>query len=228
MYAEIVIADDGEAGGRDALALADVLRGPATTVVLAHDLIARSTVTALHALAASRGSDLLIVGSHPHGHASLLRFGDHARAAVRDAPCQVAVTPRGYVERANRGIRSIGIGHTDTPEGRAVLDVARQLAWELGAEIEAARVVSRSNWPTLESGGGWRAVAAAQRMGEIPGVHGVAIEGDVERALVHFAQAVDLLVVGSHHHGAVRRVMRGDVAGSLTSHAPCPLLVVPP
>jgi nucleotide-binding universal stress UspA family protein len=63
-------------------------------------------------------------------------------------------------------------------------------------------------------------------MREIPGVHGVAFEGDVERELAHFARAVDLLVIGSHHHGVARRLMRGDVAGSLTSHSPCPLLVV--
>lgn len=223
MYGEIVIADDGQAGGRDAFALAEVLRGPGTAVVFAHELVAHQSVGALHALAAARRADLLIVGSHHHGP---WRFGDHARGAVRDAPCQVAVTSRGYAERARHTIHSIGIGHTDTPAGRAVLDVARELTWELGAEIHAARVVSPSNWETLESGGGWRAVAAAQRMAEIPGVHGVAIEGDVVRALARFALTVDLLVIGTHHHGAVRRFMRGDVAARLTARAPCPLLVV--
>jgi nucleotide-binding universal stress UspA family protein len=214
MYGEIVIADDGHAGGRDGLALAELLRGPGTTLVSAHDLARRATVHQLHALAAERGSDLLIVGSH------------HARAAVHDAPCQVAVAPRGYADRPHRAIRSIGIGHTDTPEGRAVLDMARSLAWELGAELHAAHVVSVSNWETLDSGGGRKAVAAAQRMREIPGVRGVALEGDVVRELARFARAVDLLVLGSHHHSVVRRLIRGDVAGGLTSHSPCPLLVV--
>jgi nucleotide-binding universal stress UspA family protein len=214
MYGEIVIADDGHGGGRDCLAFAELLRGPGTTLVSAHDLPRRVTVHRLHALAAERGSDLLIVGAH------------HARAAVYNAPCQVAVVPRGYAGRPYRAIRSIGIGHTDTPEGRAVLDVARALAWELGAELHAARVVSVSNWETLDSGGGWKAVAAAQRMSEIPGVRGVAFEGDVMRELAHFARLVDLLMLGSHHHGAARRLMRGDVAGSLTGHSPSPLLVV--
>jgi nucleotide-binding universal stress UspA family protein len=214
MYGEIVIAEFGHAGGRDGLALAEVLRGPGTTLISSHDLVRRATVHQLHTLAAERGSDLLIVGSH------------HARAAVHGAPCQVAVAPRGYADRPRRTIRSIGIGHTDTPEGRAVLDVARALVWELGAELHAARVVSVSNWETLHSGGGWKAVAAAQRMREIPGVHGVAFEGDVARELAHFARAVDLLVLGSHHHGVASRLIRGDVAGSLTSRSPCPLLVV--
>jgi nucleotide-binding universal stress UspA family protein len=197
MYGEIVIADDGHGGGRDCLAFAELLRGPGTTLVSAHDLARRATVHRLHALAAERGSDLLIVGAH------------HARAAVYNAPCQVAVVPRGYAGRPYRAIRSIGIGHTDTPEGRAVLDVARALAWE-----------------PLDSGGGWKAVAAAQRMSEIPGVRGVAFEGDVMRELAHFARVVDLLMLGSHHHGAARRLMRGDVAGGLTGHSPSPLLVV--
>jgi nucleotide-binding universal stress UspA family protein len=214
MYGEIVIAGDGQAGSRDGLALAMLLRGPSTTLVSAHDLVRRATVHQLHALAAARGSDLLIVGAH------------HARAAVHDAPCQVAVAPRGYSDRSRRAIRLIGIGHTDTPAGRAALDVARALAWQLGAELHAVRVVGVSNWETLDSGGGWKAVAAAQRMRELPGVHGVAFEGDVERELAHFARAVDLLVLGSHHHGVARRLMRGDVAGLLTSHSSCPLLVV--
>ena len=134
MYREIMIADDGHAGGRDCVALAERLRGPGTTLVPAGDLGRRATVHVLHALAAERGSDLLIVGSH------------HARSAVHDAPCQVAVAPRGYAARPHRAIRSIGIGHTDTPEGRAVLDVARALAWERGAELHAAR----ASWePTI-------------------------------------------------------------------------------
>jgi nucleotide-binding universal stress UspA family protein len=174
MYGEILIADDGHAGGRDGVALAELLRGSDTTLVSAHDL----------------GGGIILGGE------------------------------------LFRGYRGFGGEFGHTPAGRAVLDVARSLAWELGAELQAARVVSVSNWVTLDSGGGWKAVAAAQRMREISGVHGVAFEGDVERELVRFARNVDLLVVGTHHHGVARRLMRGDVAAGLTSHSPCPLLVV--
>jgi nucleotide-binding universal stress UspA family protein len=216
VYDEILIANARGAAGRDGVAFADAVRTSETTVAFADHLVARVTVARLHSLASRRATDLLIVGS------------DLARAAVRDAPCQVAVTPLGYAEREDRSIHSIGIGHTDTPEGRAVLDAARELAWSLGADIHAVRVVSRSNWPTLESSGGWRLVAANRRLGEIPGVQGFAVEGDTERALARFAHAVDLLVIGAHHHGVVRRLVVGDIASSLTNHIPCPLLVVPP
>jgi nucleotide-binding universal stress UspA family protein len=64
-------------------------------------------------------------------------------------------------------------------------------------------------------------------MAEIPGVHGSAVEGDVAQALAELARAVDVLVVGSHHHRALRRLILGDVAASLARNLPCPLLVVP-
>ena len=37
----------------------------------------------------------------------------------------------------------------------------------------------------------------------------------------------DLIVVGSHGHGALRRVLLGSVSEGLIRKAPCPILVVP-
>ena len=37
----------------------------------------------------------------------------------------------------------------------------------------------------------------------------------------------DLLVLGSHHHGALYRLWYGDIATDATKQAPCSLLVVP-
>jgi nucleotide-binding universal stress UspA family protein len=37
----------------------------------------------------------------------------------------------------------------------------------------------------------------------------------------------DLLVLGSHHHGALYRLWSGDTVADAAKHAPCTLLVVP-
>lgn len=37
----------------------------------------------------------------------------------------------------------------------------------------------------------------------------------------------DLLILGSHHHGAIHRLWFGDIALDAVKQAPCPLLVVP-
>ena len=42
------------------------------------------------------------------------------------------------------------------------------------------------------------------------------------------AQAVDLIVLGSHGHGAARRFLLGSVADRITNHATCSVLVARP
>jgi nucleotide-binding universal stress UspA family protein len=246
MYAafnSILVAMDGREGGVDAAALAGVLAGTDADVAIAHVLTARegrapiaatadtpvltarapSVAAGLHRLVEEHGADLLAIGAHHHGHLSR----DHTRAALRDLPCAIAVAPAGYASRPRRPIRAVGVGFVDDRAGRAVLDTARGLAWQLGAEVHATIVVGPSNWESAESGMGWRAAAAARRMAEIPGVHGVAVEGRPQQALGALSRTVDLLVVGSRHHPVARRLRLSDVAEGLSHSSRCPLLVVP-
>src|ERR1019366_1696176 len=52
----------------------------------------------LRALAEKHAVDLLVVGSHPRGAASLL--GDDTRAALNGAPCAVPIAPRANTARS--------------------------------------------------------------------------------------------------------------------------------
>jgi nucleotide-binding universal stress UspA family protein len=54
------------------------------------------------------------------------------------------------------------------------------------------------------------------------------IEGIPEEAIVEEAQSwgADLIVLGSHGYGRVRRVVLGSVAGSVVAQAPCSVQVV--
>lgn len=225
----ILVAVDGDRGGLDATALAARLAVPEAAVFRTPVLTAsaRSVAASLHELVDEHAADLLVVGAHHHRHLSL-RTHDHARTALRELPCAVAVAPAQYAARPRDVIRSIGVGYVDDVAGRVALDMARGLAWQLGAEVHATTVVPASNWEAADSGVGWRAAAAAQRMAEIPGVHGTAVEGDPLHALAALSLDVDLLVIASHHHNALRRLLLRDIAGGLSHAARCPLLVLPP
>lgn len=253
-FASIVIAIDGNSEALDAVALGRRLAGPGVDLALAHvhrgparrratadAVFARArallpgetplltveghdVTAALIGLVERRRADLLVIGAHERHH---LHVGDHARRLVRATRCCVAVAPHGYCARAQGAVATVGIGYIDDADGRAVLDLARTLAWQLGAEVRAVTVAPPSNWEDSTSTTGRKAAAAARRLAEIPGVHGHALEGDAARALADLSREVDLLVIGSHHHGLIRRLVPGDVAERLTARARCPLVVLP-
>jgi nucleotide-binding universal stress UspA family protein len=86
-------------------------------------------------------------------------------------------------------------------------DVARELKEERAALHELAREVETS---------GRR-------------VQMVMVRGAAATSLVEVASAskADLLVVGSHGKGPVKRLFLGSVSEGVLRHAPCPVLVVP-
>ena len=222
-----VVTDHGESAPDPAVAQALAVcadHGGAHTGEVVHR---RSIVRGLHELVEQRSADLLVVGAYHHSHLGRVWARDHTSAALRDAPCPVAVAPWGYAARAQEAVRAIGVGYEDDSESRDALDAARGLAWDLQAEVHATLIVPPSNWETPEAGAGWRAVEAGRRMAEIPGIKGAAAEGDVYDKLAALAGEVDLLVVGSHHHGVLRRLLMGDTVEHLSRDLPCPLLVMP-
>jgi nucleotide-binding universal stress UspA family protein len=231
-FAHVVAHDarrtDGgyDAAIRDAqriLDVSDTRPADASTPILT--VRCRSVTAGLRELVDARGADLLVLGAHHHRQVSL-RSRNHTRAALREMRCALAVAPWEYSKRPHRLIRSIGVGYVDDNAGRIVLDTARALAWQLGAEVHATTVVAPSNWEAADSGVGWKAAAAGRRMGEIPGVHGTAVEGEPHHALLAFSDEVDLLVIGSGHHRALRHLLLGDVAEDLSRTSRCPILVL--
>jgi nucleotide-binding universal stress UspA family protein len=53
------------------------------------------------------------------------------------------------------------------------------------------------------------------------------IVGPVREELAALSQRVDVLVCGSRHQSAVRRVVLGSTSDYLARHSACPLLVTP-
>ena len=190
---------------------------------------AQSVAVGLHALAEERSADLIVVGSHHRRRSGRLWSADRTRATLRDAECPVAVAPRGYAEMPQHPMTVIGTNFDGTDEARTALRFARGLADETGAQVHAIWVVNRSNWPDAESGMGRLALDATRRLANLDDVVGTVVEDDAghaDHALADFAREVDVLILGSHHHGLLGRLVIGDNARGLTPRLTCPLLVM--
>jgi nucleotide-binding universal stress UspA family protein len=60
--------------------------------------VALSIGEGLRSIAEERGADLLVVGSCHRGALGRILLGDDASATLHNAPCPVAVAPRGYAQ----------------------------------------------------------------------------------------------------------------------------------
>ncbi len=70
--------------------------------------VALSIGEGLRDVAEERNADLLVVGSGHHGALGRILLGDDASATLHNAPCPVAVAPRGY---AGAGRDAAGLTH---------------------------------------------------------------------------------------------------------------------
>ncbi len=195
-------------------------------------------IRALHELAEYEGADLIVFGAAPERLGR--RHVELMERMVHGAPCAVAVAPDRYAEDRPAAIRHVAAGFCDTPEGRAAVLVASELAKLTG---EPPAIVSGSGLtgalasyaamspalPGAEEEMFEEAMAAATRIGTDLGA-GATVEvhrGDPARALLDAARAIDLLVVGSRGYGPVRHALLGSVSAEVMRHASCPVLVLP-
>lgn len=57
-------------------------------------------------------------------------------------------------------------------------------------------------------------------------VDGVAVRDSAQRTLIEASRSAELVVIGDRGRGVAARVVLGSVAGSLTAHAGCPVMIV--
>ena len=193
---------------------------------------ASSVGAGLHRIAGEHDSDLLVVGSCARGAVGRLLLGDDMRASLDGAPCAVAVAPRGYAEHPGP-LATIGVAYDGTDESEAALALARMVAGEHDARIEALTVVGT---PTYAYGVmvaiDWSEVLsdlereAQARLDAFDDVEGSVVGGIPTQALARFGEEVDLLVVGSRGFGPARRMLFGSTSEYLVRHIRCPLLIV--
>jgi nucleotide-binding universal stress UspA family protein len=197
-------------------------RIPASTPALGLDLAAEET-----------DAELIVVGSTGRGTLGRMFAGTTAEQLCTHTHRPVAVAPAGYAPR--RGApRVIGVAYDDALEARNALVFALHLSGGTGATVQVIGAFDDAD-PDRAFGAPDDAHAArdwARRRLEkvahgLPHTEARLVDGRPAVALAEASGDLDLLVMGSHGRGAVRRALLGSVSSEVVDRARCPVLVVP-
>lgn len=197
---------------------------------------------ALKRLAADESAAVLVVAASHHGALGRIVPGSVPERLLHDAPCAVAVAPKGYADRDLRPHTVGAAWHSDDTASAAV-HVAGALAARMGAALElvsvhetdmaaASLAISQPMAVPVVSDVQRRhlaerldALASGLRL-DVPVVTRM-LDGARVPELARETAHLSLLVTGTHGRGPAAELMAGGVSGPLTRHSDCPLLVVP-
>jgi nucleotide-binding universal stress UspA family protein len=201
-----------------------------------------SPARGLYDLAEHLKPEVLVVGSSHRGAVGQAVVGNVALQLLNGLDRALAVAPAGYAHRPH-SLGTIGVGYDGSPESRAALVSARDLAEAPGAgSALIAAALAYSDLQATPWAFAWGAGAALQELeeqmcgrvaeaaAELPaGIpHSERIEvGPAAAALLEASERLDLLVTGSRGYGPARRLLLGSVSGEVVRRAQCPVLVVP-
>jgi len=188
-------------------------------------------------------ADLIVVGSSHRRRLRRMLEGDHALQIADGAPCAVAVVPDGTPDAG--ALDRIAVGLDGTPESRAALELAHELAARAGAELFVLVVADNEAplWALPATGTGrsvdWSALFD-ERLGGARGLlertlaeiddvpaAGDVVLGDPARELLDASDSADLLVLGSRSWGPSARVVLGRATEQVVRRAPGAILIVP-
>jgi len=196
-------------------------------------IVSMSPGRGLHEQADEQNADVIVVGSCSHGAFGRAMLGDDTRGALNGAPCAVAVAARGYAD-GRAAITKVGVAYNASPESKAALTIAHELAAPTSATVHALEVVSIPTYaytgivpPAIGESIEVMLQEASGRMKELPDVEGHAVYGLAGEELAAFGDQVDILVVGSRGYGPVKRLVLGSTSDFLQRYARCSLLVLP-
>ncbi|HCX83996.1 MAG TPA: universal stress protein [Micrococcales bacterium] len=208
-------------------------------VARTHTVEARSTVAALHEAIEALHPSALVLGSGAHGALGQVTLGSTANALAHSSPVPVLVAPRGHrTVTLDRVVAAWS--PADPPE---LLAEMAEFAREAGLRVRAVtfgRAPHGMYPPEVgldvedEVFEAWQTQAreALEAAARAAGLD----EGDASLALgedwLDAVDAVDwepgdLLAVGSHGGGVLRRVFLGSTAAKILRHAPVPVVLFP-
>jgi nucleotide-binding universal stress UspA family protein len=232
---------------RITVAIVEVTAAPTAEAALAEvgewaesvALDSSSAARGLHDLAEHEQADLIVVGSCHRGRVGRVLAGSVGERLLQGAPCAVAIAPRGFADREVESVGVVGVGYDGSPESKAALAGAAELARAAGASV---RIVSLVKPPERLLGeerpvpaGEWAYLATIRRdletavdeaLAEFPPdveVSAEVITGPTES--LGEREDVDLLVIGSRGYGPMRRALLGSTSMPLVRHANYPLIV---
>jgi len=190
----------------------------------------------LRELAEAEGSDVILVGSTHRGRIGRVCPGSVGERVLNEAPCAVAVAPRGLADRGLR-FRTVAIGFDGSKEAQAALQTAIDLAKWSGASLRVLAAVDTSLVFGMEGGSPSsgdknrverRLEHAVEHARESVEAEGQMLYGAPSHAVPAAAENADVLVIGSRgHYGVARRLLLGSVAAHVMRSAPCATLVIP-
>jgi nucleotide-binding universal stress UspA family protein len=205
-------------------------------------VVARTiAVPAAKALAeASRGADLLVVGSRGRGGFAGLLLGSVSLRVLADACCPVIVVHG--ASRPERGLVAVAVDIDEPCED--LLEFAFVEASRRGADLAAYHIWDEPWVATygddsdvtaqikeVEADCGARLDALVRsRHSKFPEVRTTQRigTGPAGTALVEASDVADLIVVGGRRHGDSRHGMKiGPVASTVLHHSACPVAVIP-
>ena len=192
-------------------------------------IAAASVGTGLHDVAERRGADLIVVGNCHRSAVGRVLAGDDARSVLHHAPCAVAVAPAGFAGHPHQ-TQTIAVAYDGSDESTVALAHATLFAEGAGAKLLVRNVVE----PRVYGGASWAAAsvsvedpqsavaAARMRLIDLDESEVEVIVGPVREQLAALTEQVDVLVCGSRHEGAAKRVLLGSTSDYLARHSACP------
>jgi nucleotide-binding universal stress UspA family protein len=200
---------------------------------------------------ASKGADLLVVGSRGHGGFSGLLLGSVSQQCGRHAHCPVVIVPVAEAARQGGGPDSgqsatsatqlggrIVVGVDGSDDSRHALDWAARQAEMTGGSVEA---VTAWDWP-LSPGRGMplslgydpasdastlldQAIATVSRVHPDLVIHPKVVEGHLVPALLEASRGASMVVVGAGTHHTAAGIVCGPFGAHL-ARAHCPVAIV--
>lgn len=189
-------------------------------------------------------ADVIVLGPHRGSGVASRVLGTTADRVIRSAKCPCLVVRAPLALPLRRVVVPLDL----SDPARGALETA--LAWTdavgrrdpggaLEAELDVVHVVPRlfesGELPVNRASIGPRLHAQVERALAAqplpPPVREELVWGDAAaEEIVRYAgeRRADLLVLATHGHGAVKRVLIGSVASSVAQRATCPVLLVPP
>jgi nucleotide-binding universal stress UspA family protein len=190
----------------------------------------------LKELAEAEEGDMIVLGSTHRGRIGRVCPGSVGERVLSEAPCAVAVAPRGLADRSFH-FGSIAVGFDGSRPSQVALRTAIDLAKRTGASLRILAVVDTAFVFGTELGPPSKeerervqrrldhAVEHARRHIE---AEGQMLYGVPSHAIPEAAKDADLVVIGSRgHSGVARRLLLGSVAARVMRMATCPTLVTP-